>query len=124
MKNNGFTLMELIATITVLSLVAIIVTPTIIDSLKSNREKAYVEQTKTLEKTAENWSIKNGGLLSETKDYYLSIETLVEEDYLNSKEIIDPRDNQKMNGCIVIHYDSEHSQYQFTYTENDCSKLS
>lgn len=124
MKNKGFTLMELIAVICVLSLVAIIAAPTVLDSLKESQEKTYVNQTKTLEKTAEKWSIKNTGLLSETSDYYLSIDTLVAEDYLNADEIIDPRDHSKMDGCIVIHYDANHSQYDFTYTENSCSALS
>lgn len=124
MKNNGFTLMELIAVVCVLSLVAIIVTPTVLDSLKESKERTYVNQTRTLEKTAEKWSIKNTGLLSETDDYYLSIDTLVNEDYLNADDIIDPRDHSKMDGCIIIHYDTNHSQYNFTYTENTCSNLS
>ena len=124
MKNRGFTLIELIAIITILSLVAIIVTPTVLDSLQESKEKSYVEQTKILERTAEKWSIQNASLLSETSDYYLSITTLVEEDYLEASDILDPRDHSKMNGCIVIHYDDAHSQFDFNYSENSCTNLS
>lgn len=124
MKNKGFTLMELIVTISILALLAIVVVPIAIDSLEDSKEKSYVEQTKILERTAEKWSIKNAGLLSETSDYYLSIDTLVDGDYLNSSDIIDPRDQSVMNGCIVIHYNHDYSQYQFTYSENTCNQLS
>lgn len=124
MKNNGFTLMELIAVISILSLVAIIVTPTVLESLQESKNKAYVEQTKTLERAAEKWSIAHADMLSETSDYYLSIDTLVSQDYLNSDDILDPRDNSRMDGCIVIHYDDSHSQFDFTYSENTCLQLS
>ena len=124
MKNEkGFTLIEIITVIVVLSVISLIITPIVIDQIHDSKEKAYVEQTVILEETAERWAIKNAQLLSQTKNYYLTIDTLVKDNYLTSNKIIDPRTNEKMKGCLVISYDSGNSQYDFNYNENTCADL-
>lgn len=122
-EKKGFTLVELLAVIAVIAALAMIVTPTVLNSLKQSREKSYVEQTHLLEETAERWSIKHANDLSETEKNYLEINTLISEGYLQSDEVLDPRDESKMNGCIVIAYDKENDQFDFTYNENTCTTL-
>ena len=123
MKQRGFTLIELLAVITILAIIALIVTPIVMKSVRESKEETYVQQTSLIEETAERWSIKNAVKLSETKKNYLDIPTLVKEGYLSSDDIKDPRDQSKMNGCIVIEYDNENNQFSFNYVENTCSTL-
>lgn len=120
---KGFTLVELLAVVAILAAIALVVTPTVINQLKKSREKAYVEQTHILEETAERWSVKNANRLEENSKYYLDIDTLVNEGYLDNKDIIDPRDESRMNGCIVVAFDEENNQFTFTYNENTCTSL-
>jgi len=123
MKKNGFTLVELIAVLVILAIVIMIATPQVIRLIEENKEKTYVQQTKTMEKTAERWSSKNTSKLSETEPYYLDIDTLVAEKLLASKEVIDPRTNKVMEGCIVIKFDSKYNQFEHKYSENTCEAL-
>lgn len=123
MTHKGFTLIEMISAMTILTVIALIITPVIIHSLNESKEKAYIEQTKVLEETAEQWSIKNAGLLNENTKYYLEIQQLVDDKLITTKDIKDPRTNKTMTGCLVISYDKEHLQYDFAYNENTCATL-
>lgn len=124
MKNNkGFTLVEIIAVVTILGLIALIAAPVVFNSIQKSKERSYVQQTKVLEETAERWSVKHAGELSETSTYYLEISQMVSDKLLTSDEVMDPRTNKKMNGCIVISYDKENLQFQFAYNENTCATL-
>lgn len=123
MNHRGFTLLEMISAMTILTVIALIVTPVILNSMQESKEKAYVEQTKVLEETAEKWSIKNAGLLSETEPYYLELQQLVDDKLITTKDVKDPRTNKTMTGCLVISYDKEHLQYDFVYNENTCATL-
>ena len=123
MKSRGLTLIELLAVIAVIGIISSIILPTVFKNVRESKEKAYLEQTKLLEEEAKKWSIRNTSLLSETETYYLEIKTLVDEEYITSEEIIDPRNDEVMTGCIVVDYDKDNMQYVFDYNENRCEDL-
>lgn len=123
MRSKGFTLVELLAVIAVIGIISSIILPTVFKNVKGSKEKAYVEQTKLLEEEAKKWSIRNTSLLSETETYYLEIKTLVDEEYITSEEVIDPRTDEVMTGCILVDYDKDNKQYVFDYNENKCEDL-
>ncbi len=122
-KKMGFTLVELLAVIVILSAILLIISPAVFSNLKKGKEKAYIEQTKILEESAERWSVKNAAEIDELTAYYLKIDTLIKEKYLSKNEILDPRDKKPMQGCIVITFNSENNQYNFKYNENACEVL-
>ena len=118
MKNQGFTLIELLAVIILLAIIAAITFPTVQGAINDSRENAYEEQVETIEYAAERWSTDNHDELPTTDgaSIYRSINFLQEEGYLsNDKEIEDPRDNTKMNGCVKITYDESYNQYAYQY---------
>lgn len=56
MKNKGFTLVELVATLIVLSIVAVIAVPHIYNSIKDYKQQTYQTQLLAIENAAKNWA--------------------------------------------------------------------
>lgn len=111
---KGFTLIELIAVIGIISIILLIAVPSY--SLISNRIKETMYNAKIKEILA-----KRESYAEQTGMFAFSVNTLVEEGYLSADyetgSILDPRD-KKMNCDIVeVKYDNEN--YDETYIESD-----
>lgn len=64
MKNkNGFTLVEILGVITILSVLALIAIPTIDNIVTKNREKLYDSQIRTIEDGLKTWANANAASL-------------------------------------------------------------
>ena len=63
MNKKGFTLMELLAIIVILGLIALIAVPVVTDVLKDIADKAYNENIETIKEAAYDWSLINTRLL-------------------------------------------------------------
>lgn len=59
MKKNGFTLVEIIAVIVILSVIMVLVVPSITDSSKNTREKTYEAKIESFETAAELYGQDN-----------------------------------------------------------------
>ena len=68
MKNKGFTLIELIGTIVILSLLLLIISPLVTRSIKEGTEKADNQAKTSIELAAKNWASDNKGLLPKTQN--------------------------------------------------------
>ena len=111
-KNKlGFTLAELLAVITILGVIALIVFPAVNKAIKNSKEKSYNQQVESILNSAENWTTENMSQLSDTSDNYITIGELQQSGYLEAKRVINPITDEEMNGCIVIKYDKNYSQY-------------
>lgn len=126
-NKKAFTLIELIAVIVILSLIALIVFPAVNSVIKNSKEKAYQEQIKTIIKSAKQLSYENSEVLpdeGETSEIQLTCLTSgctyngvqIKGGYINEDDIIDPRNTKKkLDGLIIITYTS--NQYNYTYEE-------
>lgn len=119
MNKKGFTLVEVLAVIVILSIIALIVFPEINKIMKNSKEKAYNTQIQSLEEAAQKFALKN-------TIYYpapgartcLTLSQLKSAGEIETDDITDPRDStQKINGVIVITYSTEYNQYVYTYNE-------
>lgn len=99
-KNNGFTLVELIAVITILSLIVLVSVPVIINTINRAEQKEYDKFKQIVVNAAELYLERNRDLyphFSEIGDSIdINAETLIKEGYLKS-DLIDPIDNNKVS---------------------------
>lgn len=119
---KGFTLVELLAVIVILGIIAIIAVPTIFNLITDSREKLYDEQVFQIENAAKKWAVENisdDGTNNENHFVTdVSINDLIDTGFLENREIVDPRDNSTMNGCVKINYSKDYNQYTYKYQEN------
>lgn len=65
MNNKGFTLVELLATITILIIIFLIIVPSVTNIINSSKETVYNKQINTILTAAYDWSLKNINKLPE-----------------------------------------------------------
>lgn len=116
MKKRGFTLVELLAVITVLGVILAIVIPKINNTLENSKEAAYNNQINSLISIAKRWGASNSDKLSDENK--LQFSTLFDDGYIKQKDIINPKTDKALEGCIKISYDEEYSQYKYEYTDD------
>lgn len=118
MKNKGFTLVELLAVITVLGIIGLIAIPAITSVINNSKEKAKRVQIKTIVDSAKSWAANNMSELSTDDTYYLSVQTLIDQGYIDREEIKDPTDSSNnLDECISIIYSTKYKNFQFAYVE-------
>lgn len=117
MKRKGFTLVELLAVITVLALIGLIAVPAITSIINNSKQKTKDIQIKEIEEHAKSWAADHAELLSEDEAYSLRVQVLIDEGYLDNEQVADPTDNKKtLNECISITYSTTYNSYEFKYT--------
>ena len=117
MKNKAFTLIELLAVIVILGLLATIATPNIMSALTISKENSYHRQIKLIEEAAERWAVDNPQELTErmqNSTLSIDIEELQTNGYLE-KNLNNPATKKKMEGCISIEKRSKNI-YTYKYT--------
>ena len=117
---KGFTLIELLAVIALIGVLSVIGSISVTKLIKSSKEKTYQEQINNIEVSAKTWATNNTSFLSLTNDFktYVSVEELKQAGLLENKDIIDPRNNKKMDGCVEISYSDKTKKYKYKYNNN------
>lgn len=114
---KGFSLIELLAVIVVLGIVAAITYPAITDLTKKGEERAYQQQIDNLEDIARKWTSTHLDKVGYDTIYYLTLDELSQDDLIKSKDILNPKTEEPMLGCIEIKWDNAYSQHIVTYLE-------
>lgn len=118
---NGFTLVELLAVLVILSVIATIVFPTVISSIRKSKENAYNIQVSTIEESSRNWMLEKNNIDSIINTVYISLKTLIQEKYIQEME--NPLNGKVMNGCVRVLYMPNENQYSYTYVDVTCDSL-
>src|SRR5574344_669866 len=109
-NKKGFTLVELLAVITVICIIALVSFPSLTKTIKNNQDDAYNLKVNDiiLASKAYNGVNNNAALM-------IPISTLISNGYLTGK-MIDPRDSSEMNGCVRVSATGD-----YTYFSESCN---
>lgn len=140
-KNKGFTLVELLAVITILGLLAIITIPTVTNMMSKQKEKLYYDQLNQLIRASQNWATDNTKFLANLTNkcsdtYIVSIDQLKNKTYdptKNTEEYVsyladdfkNPKtDEQFKNDEIKVNIYKQSKNYLYCVDTPDCSNAS
>lgn len=119
-KKTGFTLIELIVVIVIMTSILILAIVSINEVSKKNRNKAWEKVKKEVELAATDYYETNSyklGTINNASGYArVSVQKLVEDDYLNI--VIDPRTGKKVNYCNYVEVKVVNNEQIYQYKEN------
>ena len=127
MNNKGLTLIEVIAVLVVLSIIALIVTPNIADSIKEYKERTLETQLSNIEGALKNWTADNVDKVTcyeSDEALYISISELQDGAYLDQNitnpygGYLDDTDTFGLVSCKTISDDTNNisSNYKYSYS--------
>ena len=112
-KKNAFTLVELLAVIVILGLLAAVAVPSIIGPLKNSKQDLYEFQIKNIKEAAKSWAAENVFSLpseGETKIIYLkNLGSFIDT------EIKNPLTNELFGQCLEVAVEKISGQDRYTY---------
>ncbi|MBR3199130.1 MAG: type II secretion system protein [Bacilli bacterium] len=132
MKNKGFTLVEVVAVVLILGLLATITSPIIIKFINTAKNSACDKQKEMILNAAERYVNDNASTFSLNDEMCggtgITIQLLQSEGYLNSENLKNPKTKKLLDPqiCITIQEDIvggvEYNQYKYSIDGNDiCS---
>lgn len=129
MKNKGFTLVELIATLIVLSIVALIVVPNIYENIKEAKKGIKITQLESIVDSAKEWAADHITELSIEKDTYVFLKDLQSGGYIDYN-LYKNTDGEQYNDNLFILIESKvieadewnNENYKYTYTIYDTNE--
>lgn len=117
MNKKGLTIVELLAVLTVIAMLAVIIFPIVTDDIKDSKSKAKNMQESSIKEAAESYVAENVGLTIFSDDITteeVTLNTLIEEGYLTG-DYIDPVEDKE--------YDLEASKVTITKNNNSYTYL-
>ena len=124
MKKNAFTLIELLAIIVILSVLAFILIPTLKDSIDKAKKSAYDDQVNIIKGAAETYFINSNFRVDRDNPKVMYLNDIVSSGYIDAKKIVNPVTEDNMTGCVLIKYYSRQYHYEYIENNTECSKYS
>lgn len=129
MKNKGFTLMELIAVIVLLGLIALVISVPMNKIIKDTKRKLNNDQKEQIELAAELWAVENPYLLppytEDKSKVNVTLEQLLNDGYLDT-EITNMINQELIKVCSYVRVtlntkdpDSNKNVYTYEFIEVD-----
>ena len=128
MNKRGFTLVELLATIVLLSIISVISYVSISSVIKKNKENNCRNLIKSIEGASREYVSDNRYNFTNRDDKVITAEDLFRGNYLKN-EIMDPFTNEKVNSenvKIIISLKSDYTMEKiqikgYDFFENNCN---
>jgi Tfp pilus assembly protein PilE len=114
---KGFTLVEIIGAIVLLTVIGLIIYPVINNLISDSKDDLYKKQIEELERISNTWVAKNYKKLKLEAgySYNLSFEELKEAGLISEQHIKNPKTGELLEGCITLSYNSENKNYDIKY---------
>lgn len=127
MNKKAFTLVELLAVISILAIVLLITVPNVVGVIKKSKDKLTEEQKLSIENAARAWGLKNlyydeNKIMSDDNEVKsVSVKMLRDAKMLDKKDfknLLSSSDLNKIGVCIE--YSSNQFVYKFTENIDEC----
>lgn len=126
--NKAFTLVELLAVIVILGIIAFLIFPNVSKTIEESREKAYARQISILEEAAQKYTKEHIDAISEENSTCISIDNLISSGYISAKDkdsngnyvVLNPKTDEPLVGGVQVIYDGTYQQYEYKYNSS-CS---
>lgn len=115
---KGFTLIELLSVIIILGIIVAIVTPMISSQIELAQDEAYNLTVKTIEDAASKYGTKYP-LGYDEDEKRMELSTLIDEGLINENDLINPKTDAKMTGCVYYKWNSSNKVFEYRY-DPDC----
>lgn len=118
MKKNGFTLIELVAVITILALLGMIIVPVVENSINSGKDELYISQIDSIKASFKQYAIKNinSNIKNAGDDIYLSLYQLKLAGFVNL-DIADPRSENLIPNDMLLRIEKRERSYIYEVLE-------
>ena len=119
MKKQGFTLVEILAVITLLGIMALLIIPAIEGIIRGTEEDAYNTQIESMKLSLKNWGAENVFKLPSNDGEFVEVTLgdLKLAGYV-PVEFKDPRDDKCFSNSIVLRITREKSNYDYSIQGN------
>ncbi len=119
MKKNGFTLVELLAVIVILSVIAILVTPVILGIISQSRSDVSDIQSEAIERAARHYVDANAYSLDGTckteSGCTITIAELKDGGYLEEKQINNAKEDKNISDDEKVQIKREGGRFIYTF---------
>lgn len=115
---KGFTLVELLATVTILGIIALLIVPTVANVINEFKSDAQKNQEETIISAAKSWASDNRLQLPEVGEtpVCVTVATL-KKGYLD-KDLKDPKTNEFVKDSSCVEIKKVKKNYTYTYLKN------
>ena len=117
-KKNGFTLVELLATIVIIGMITMMAVPNVMKVISEKREKLYITTVSEIERIAGIYLTENPALYTTINNngyVDITIDNLCNGKYTTCP-INDPRDNSEITGYVRV--TNEDGNYIYNFVRN------
>ena len=113
-KKNGFTLIELMAVITILVILSLIIVPIIDKNVKKSKENMYNIQIDNIRMAGQNYYTDNISLMPINGNYsFVKLDVLIEKGYIN-KDIKNPKTGKPFEEEIYVQLLNNSGTYEYS----------
>lgn len=138
LNNKGFTLIEILVTLLIISLVFTYVLSNIGQTLSLNNEKAYEITKENVLKSADIYILECSSKIIDcsndfiwqtnenTSETSFFVQTLINHGYLETKEniLLNPINDKSLNNClkIIVTRNNITNMYEYKINDDNCEK--
>lgn len=119
MKKDGFTLIEMLGVLVILSLLALLIAPVITKVVRNNKQKLYDVQIETIEKAAKDYATKNMDILPEEGSTSAITLGQLKKAGLVQMEIRNPITKELFSDDLVVEIRNTNHQYIYKVVEEN-----
>ena len=124
MKKKGFTLVELLAVIVILGIIALIAVPQIFSSVETAKRRAKEVQKDIIINATKSYVAELSNPLTKLDDdgnavqHYVTVTTLIDNKYIDGDDSESIANSEFGDKCVLVEYSSKYNQ--FLYELSDC----